>query len=137
GIGQCRAFSCVLFRSEALPARLPSAGALALAVAPGTSASPLATVDGWLADKPLTDELAAVFRMPVRAVHRLGARDVETALAAWDRDIEASVDADLFSRFPFDRRSGDDLDPQTLTGWLQPKRGRLAADLEPAVAGLV
>jgi type VI secretion system protein ImpL len=67
----------------------------------------------------------------------MGARNVEAALAGWDRDIEASVDADLFSRFPFDRRSGDDLDPQTLTEWLQPKRGRLAAELEPAVAGLV
>ncbi|HEX3478867.1 MAG TPA: hypothetical protein VHT91_27785 [Kofleriaceae bacterium] len=123
--------------AEALTARLSPAGALALAVATGAPDSPLAGVDTWLADKPLTDELAAVFRMPVRAVHRLGARDVEAALAGWDRDIEASVDADLRSRFPFDRRSGDDVDPQTLTAWLQPKRGRLAADLEPAVAGLV
>jgi hypothetical protein len=123
--------------AEALTARLSPAGALALAAVTGAADSPLAAVDAWLADKPLPDELAAVFRMPVRAVHRLGARDVEAALAGWDRDVEAAVDAELLSRFPFDRRSGDDLDPQTLTEWLQPRRGRLAAELEPAVAGLV
>lgn len=125
---------------EALTARLSPAGSLALAAATGAAdpaTTPLGALDAWLADKPLTDDLAAVFRLPVRAGYQLGARDVEAALAAWDREIEASVDADLMSRFPFDRRSGDDLDPQTLTAWLHPKRGRLAADLLPAVTGLV
>lgn len=123
--------------AEALSARLSPAGALALASVTGATDAPLAALDTWLADKPLTDDVARALRLPVRAVSQLGARDVEAALAAWDREIEASVDAELFSRFPFDGRSGDDLDPQTLTAWLQPRRGRLAADLEPAVAGLV
>ncbi|TMQ12728.1 MAG: hypothetical protein E6J90_30290 [Deltaproteobacteria bacterium] len=123
----------------ALTVRLSAAGALALSAVTGApdKASPLAALDAWLADKALPDELAGPFRLPVRAAYGLGAHDVEGALAAWDRDIEAAVDADLFARFPFDRRSGDDLDPQTLTDWLHPKRGRLASDLEPAVAGLV
>lgn len=123
--------------AESLTGQLSPAGALALAAATGATDTPLAALDAWLADKPMTDEVADAFQLPVRAVYRLGARDVEAALAAWDRDIETAADAELFSRFPFDRRSGDDLDPETLVAWLAPKRGRLAADLEPAVAGLV
>jgi len=126
--------------SAALTARLSPAGTMALALATGAtdpSNTPLGALDAWLADKPLGDDLADVFRLPVRAAYRLGARNVEAALAGWDREIEASVDADLFSRFPLDRRSGDDLDPATLTEWLHPKRGRFAADLLPAVTGLV
>jgi hypothetical protein len=124
----------------AFTARLSPAGTLALAVltgAPDTPDTPLGALDAWLADKPLTDEIADVFRSPVRAAYALGAHDVEAALAAWGRDIEGAADADLFSRFPFDRGSGDDLDPQALTEWLQPKRGRFAADVLPAMAGLV
>jgi hypothetical protein len=123
--------------NAAITGRLSPAGALAFAAVTGATDTPLAALDAWLADKPLTDEVVEVFRAPVRAVYGLGARDVEGALGAWDRDLEASVDADLFSRFPFDRRSGDDLDPQTLGAWLQPKRGRLAGELVPALAGLV
>jgi len=123
--------------NAAITGRLSPAGALAFAAVTGATDTPLTALDTWLADKPLTDEVVEVFRTPVRAVYGLGARDVEGALGAWDRDLESSVDADLFSRFPFDRHSGDDLDPQTLAAWLQPKRGRLAGELVPALAGLV
>jgi type VI secretion system protein ImpL len=123
--------------SAAIAARLSPAGALAFGAAQGAPDAPAAALDAWLADKPLTDELADVFRGPVRAVYALGARNVEAALAAWDRDIDAAAEAEVFSRFPFDRSSGDDLDPETLTAWLGPKRGRFAAELLPAVAGFV
>jgi hypothetical protein len=123
--------------SAAITSRLSPAGALAFAVVTGATDTPLAALDAWLADKALTDEVVDVFRAPVRAVYRLGVRDVEGALGAWDRDVQTSADADLFSRFPFDRHAGDDLDPQTLSVWLAPKRGRLAGELLPALAGLV
>jgi type VI secretion system protein ImpL len=123
--------------SSAITARLSPAGALAFATVTGATDTPLAALDAWLADKALTEEVVDMFRAPVRAIYQLGARDVEGALGAWDRDVQTSADADLFSRFPFDRHSGDDLDPQTLSVWLQPKRGRLAGELLPAVAGLV
>lgn len=123
--------------STAITGRLSPAGTLAFAQVTGATDTPLAALDAWLADKALTDEVIDVFRAPVRSVYAIGARDVEGALGAWARDVDASVDADLFSRFPFERRSGDDLDPQTLNAWLQPKRGRLASELIPAVAGLV
>jgi len=124
-------------QTAAISARLSPAGALAFAVVQGAPNAPVAALDAWLADKPLTDEVVDVFRAPVRAAYALGARDVEAALAAWDREIEAGANAELFSRFPFDRKSGDDLDPETLTAWLVPKRGRLDAELLPAVTGLV
>jgi hypothetical protein len=123
--------------AAALAARLSPAGNLALALASGAPDTPLAAVQAWLDDNALTDDLADAFRMPVRAVYRLGARDIEAELAAWYRELAISVDADLFSRFPFDRRSGDDLDPQTLAAWLHPKHGRLAVELVPALTGLL
>ena len=123
--------------SEAITARLSPAGVLAFATVQGAPAGPAVALDAWLADKLLTDELVEVFRAPVRAVYALGARDVEAAIAGWDRDVEAAADAELFSRFPFDRTSSDDLDPQTLAAWLAPKRGRFTAELVPAMTGLV
>jgi len=123
--------------SEAFAARLSPAGVLAFATVQGAPAAPAVALDAWLADKLLTEDLVEVLRAPVRAVYALGARDVEAAIAAWDRALEAAADAELFSRFPFDRASGDDLDPQTLSAWLAPKRGRFAAELLPAMTGLV
>jgi hypothetical protein len=123
--------------AAALTSRLSPAGALAFALASGAPDTPLAAVEAWLADKALTDDLADAFRLPVRAVYGLGARNIEAELAAWYRGLEVSVDVDLLSRFPFDRRSADDLDPQVLADWLHPKHGRLVVEVLPMLAGLV
>ncbi|HTE51632.1 MAG TPA: hypothetical protein VK698_12350 [Kofleriaceae bacterium] len=120
-----------------LAARLSPAGAMTMGLLSGAAGSSLDALTAWQGETGLTDELAAPFRAPLRAVQALGARDVERALASWDRELERAADAELFSRFPFDRRAADDVDADSIIAWLHPKRGRLALEVLPVVAGLV
>jgi type VI secretion system protein ImpL len=122
---------------DALSARLSRAGALTLGMLAGAKGSALEALADWEGDAGLTDEQAAPFRAPLRAVLALGARDIERALVTWNRELERAAGAELFSRFPFDRRSADDVDPEAISAWLHPKSGRLALEIAPLVAGLV
>ena len=113
--------------AAAITGRVSAAGSLTFALTGAAPAWPLADVQAWLAANALPAELAEAFRKPVRAVYGIGELDVEAGIAGWYRELEVSADAELFSRFPFDRRSSDDLDPQALITWLHPKHGRLAS----------
>ncbi|HKE15786.1 MAG TPA: hypothetical protein VKB80_13010 [Kofleriaceae bacterium] len=123
--------------ADALAARVSRAGALTLGVLAGAKGSALDGLAAWEGETGLTDEQAAPFRAPLRAVLALGARDIERALATWNKELERAAGADLFSRFPFDRRAGDDVDPEAIVAWLHPKSGKLALEIDPLVAGLV
>jgi hypothetical protein len=120
-----------------LAARLSPAGALALAALSGAPGAGLEAVATWAGEAGLSDEQAEPFTAPLRAVYGLGARDIERALARWDQEIGRAADAELFSRFPFDRSAPDDVDAAAIEAWLHPKSGRLALEILPLVAGLV
>jgi hypothetical protein len=120
-----------------LAARLSPAGLVALDLLSGAPKSPLDAIAAWQGEAGLTDEQAEPFGAPIRAVVGLGARDIERALARWDQELERAADAELFSRFPFDRSAGDDATADAITGWLHPKNGRLTLEILPLVAGLV
>jgi type VI secretion system protein ImpL len=122
---------------DGLSSRVSRAGALAVDLMAGAKGNPLDALAAWEGENGLSEELAGPFRAPLRAVLALGARDVERELAAWNRDLERSAGADLFSRFPFDRRSPDDVDPEAIVAWLHPKSGRLTMEIAPVVASLV
>ncbi len=123
--------------ATAITGRLSPAGTMAFAATGNAPATPLAAVQAWLAANALPEELADAFRKPVRAVYGLGERDVASGVGAWYRELEVLAEADLFSRFPFDRRSTDDLDPAAVIAWLHPKQGRLAIEIMPMLTGLV
>jgi len=123
--------------TTAITGRLSPAGTIAFAASASAPATPLAAVQTWLAANALPEELSDAFRKPVRAVYGLGERDVTSGIGAWYRELEISAEADLFSRFPFDRRSSDDLDPKAAIAWLHPKQGRLAVEIMPMLTGLV
>ena len=123
--------------ADGLSARVSRAGALTLGLIAGARDNPLDALAAWEGETGLTEEQAEPFRAPLRAVLALGARDIERALAAWNRELERAAGAELFSRFPFDRRSADDVDPDAIGAWLHPKSGRLALEITPLVAGLV
>jgi hypothetical protein len=113
------------------------AGAITLDLIAGAKGNPLDALAAWEGEAGLTEEQAEPFRAPLRAVLALGARDIERALSSWHRDLERAARAELFSRFPFDRRSADDLDPEAIGAWLHPKSGRLTMEIAPLVASLV
>lgn len=121
----------------ALSSRVSRAGAMALDLMAGAKGNPLDALATWEGEAGLSEEQAEPFRAPLRAVLALGARDVERALAAWNRDLERAAGAELFSRFPFDRRSPDDVDPAAIGAWLHPKSGRLTMEVAPVVASLM
>jgi hypothetical protein len=112
-------------------------GALTLDLIAGARGNPLDALAAWEGETGLTEEQAEPFRAPLRAVLALGARDIERALAAWNRELERAAGAEMFSRFPFDRRSADDVDPEAIGAWLHPKSGRLTIEITPVVASLV
>ena len=122
---------------DELSARVSRAGALTLDQMAGAKGNPLDALAAWEGEAGLSDEQAQPFRAPLAAVLALGARDVERALAAWNRDLERAAGAELFSRFPFDRRSSDDVAPDAIVAWLHPTSGRLPMEIAPVVATLV
>lgn len=117
--------------------RLSPLGRIALAALAGGARSALDAVEGWIGAAALPEEVARPLRAPLHAVVALGARDVERSLARWSAEVERALDADVFGRFPFDRRAADEAEPEAVADWLHPKRGRVATAVLPQLAGVV
>lgn len=98
--------------------------------------APLEAARAWTQAQRLDEDLSGPFLEPLRRLSDQAVGDLARALSGLNRDLVRSLQTELLSRYPFNSQAADEVDPDQLEDWLNPKRGRVAS-LRAALGSLI
>jgi type VI secretion system protein ImpL len=122
---------------SAFGAGLAPLGRLAFDSLSDPKTSPREGARAWAQAQRLDDELARPFLAPLTRLGEQANGDLGRSLVALNRTLVRLLDTELLSRYPFNPQASEEVDPDELDGWLNPKRGRVVRDILSAVAPLL
>ena len=110
--------------SGSLTDSLSEAGRTALSILTEQPDSPLVSVEKWLDKAAIPLELRPPFLLPVQRMFKSGVSEIERALEARWKTLQAQSVAPLYGKFPFDRGAREDVALAALDA-IRPKDGAL------------